>query len=167
MKHGARRALHALFLAEATVAGLAFVLLTLALFLDVMSRDLLGNGIWGAQRIAVYAMVVAAMLGFVVTTHLNRHLTIEGAAWLTPPSLARHIGRIGDALSAAICLFLFYWAFRFVAVSYANEERGMALDMLLWPIQAVLPWAFGSAALRHIAFALWPDIKPAAEEAGA
>jgi TRAP-type C4-dicarboxylate transport system permease small subunit len=166
MQHAARRLLGALFLAEAGLAGAAFVLLTGMLFADVVAREFLGNGIWGAQRIAVYAMVVAAMLGFSVTTHLNRHLTIEGAAALVPKGWAPAIGRVSDALSAAICLFLAYWSFVFVAGSYVTEERGMALEMLLWPIQAVIPWAFASAALRHLAFAAWPALKPAPEEIG-
>jgi TRAP-type C4-dicarboxylate transport system permease small subunit len=162
----ARRLLGALFAIEASIAGLAFLLLTGALFADVVAREFLGNGIWGAQRIAVYAMVVAAMLGFVVTTHLNRHLTIEGGQKLVPARVSASIARLGDLVSAAICVFLFHWALRFVLVSFENEERGMALDMLLWPIQAVLPWAFASAALRHLAFAAWPALKPAPEEAG-
>jgi TRAP-type C4-dicarboxylate transport system permease small subunit len=154
-----------LFLAEATVGGLAFVLLTAALFADVLARELLGNGIWGAQRVSVYAMVVTAMLGFAVTTHLNRHLAIDAATRMLPASAAATIGRLGDLVSAAICLFLAYWSIRFVLASYDNEERGVALDMLVWPIQAVLPWAFASAALRHLAFAAWPDLKPPPAEA--
>lgn len=162
----ARRVLGALFAVEATIAGLAFVLLAGALFADVMARELLGNGLWGAQRIAVYAMVVAAMLGFVVTTHLNRHLSIEAAAKALPPALAPAVARIGDVVSAGICLFLAGWAVHFVGVSYATEERGVALDILVWPIQVVMPWAFVSAALRHLAFAAWPDLKPADEVGG-
>lgn len=156
----ARRLLGALFALEAAVAGLAFVLLAAALFADVVARELTGNGIWGAQRFAVYAMVVAAMLGFAVTTHLNRHLSIEAAQRALPASLGPLVARIGDAVSAAICLFLCYWAVRFVLVSYETQERGMALEILVWPIQAVLPWAFLSAALRHLAFAAWPALKP-------
>lgn len=162
----ARRFLGALFVVEAGVAGLAFCFLTLMLFADVVAREFLGNGIWGAQRLAVYAMIVAAMLGFAVTTHLNRHLTIEGAGALVPRAAAAAVARAGDLVAAGICLFLAYWAARFVLVSFQNEERGMALDLMLWPIQLVLPWAFASSALRHLAFAAWPVLKPAPEETG-
>lgn len=162
----ARRLLGALFVLEAGIAGLAFCLLTLMLFADVVAREFLGNGIWGAQRIAVYAMIVAAMLGFTVTTHLNRHLTIEGAGALVPKAAAASVARLGDVVAAGICLFLAYWAARFVLVSFQNEERGMALDLVLWPIQIVLPWAFASSALRHLAFAVWPALKPAPDGTG-
>jgi TRAP-type C4-dicarboxylate transport system permease small subunit len=155
-----------LFLAEATIGGLAFGVLATALFADMLARELLGNGLWGAQRIAVYAMVFAAMLGFAVTTHLNRHLSIEAAARLMPARLGPLVDRLGDLVAAAICLFLAGWSLHFVLASYANEERGVALDILVWPIQLILPWAFASAALRHVVFAAWPDLKPAPEEAG-
>ena len=39
------------------------------------------------------------------------------------------------------------------------------LYWLLWPIQMIIPYALISTALRHLAFAIWPGLKPAAEAA--
>ena len=39
-------------------------------------------------------------------------------------------------------------------------ERGMAIPIKVWPIQMVLPWMFVSSALRHLAFAAWPALRP-------
>ena len=43
-------------------------------------------------------------------------------------------------------------------------ERGMAIPIKVWPIQIVLPWMFLSSALRHLAFGVWPALRPAAKE---
>ena len=63
-------------------------------------------------------------------------------------------------LSAVICLGMAWFAVRFVQSSAALGERGMAIPILVWPIQLVLVWMFFSSALRHLAFARWPELRP-------
>ena len=36
----------------------------------------------------------------------------------------------------------------------------MAISIVVWPIQTVLVWMFLSSALRHLAYALWPALRP-------
>jgi hypothetical protein len=40
----------------------------------------------------------------------------------------------------------------------------MAIPILVWPIQLILPWMFFSSALRHLVFAAFPALKPAPKE---
>ena len=63
-------------------------------------------------------------------------------------------------MSATICLVIAWYAVKFVQSSAALGERGMAIPILVWPIQLVLPWMFFSSALRHLAFAAWPELRP-------
>ena len=44
--------------------------------------------------------------------------------------------------------------------TYTNGDRAAVLYWQLWPIQLTLPYAFYSCALRHLAFAYRPDLKP-------
>ena len=39
-------------------------------------------------------------------------------------------------------------------------ERGLAIPILVWPIQIILPWMFFSSAVRHLIFAVWMDLRP-------
>ena len=57
-----------------------------------------------------------------------------------------------------------YYAVMLVMQSYEYKEKAAVLYWQLWPIQIVIPYAFFSSALRHAAFAVWPALKPAAEE---
>lgn len=156
-------ALKALYRLEATVAIAAFALITLALAADLAGREFFGKGLFGAQRLAVYSMVVVAMLGFSLAVGWRAHLGIEIAGKLTPRAWDAAMERIADATAALICVFLAYWAWRFVAGSFADQARGQGLDVLLWPIQSVLVWCFVSSALRHAAFACWPALRPATD----
>jgi TRAP-type C4-dicarboxylate transport system permease small subunit len=144
---------------EAAVAVLTFLCVTGALFADLMGRELFGKGIFAAQRFAVYCMIVDAFVGFALAVGWRAHLGIEIAEQLTPRSWNAAMERLADAVAAAGCLFLAYWSWRFVAGSYADQSRGQALEILLWPVQAVLVWCFCSSALRYAAYAAFPALR--------
>ncbi len=156
----AQKWLRWLWTIEATVCVIAFAGTALALMADVLAREFFGNGIFGAQRFAVWTNAVAGLLGFAIVTAERGHLRPQFLDGLLPKALAPHIDRIGELLSAVICLALTWYAVRFVQSSAALGERGMAIPILLWPIQLVLPWMFFSSALRHLAYAAWPVLRP-------
>jgi TRAP-type C4-dicarboxylate transport system permease small subunit len=156
----ARKLLKTLWTVEATICVIAFCGTALALMADVLARELLGNGIFGAQRFAVWANAIAGLLGFALVTAERGHLRPQFADGLCPKFLEPHVDRIGEVLSALICLTLAWFAVQFVQSSAKLGERGMAIPILVWPIQVVIPWMFGSSALRHIAYAIWPELRP-------
>jgi len=155
----ARRTLDSLHRVESWVAIAAFVGITGALFLDLLGRELLGRGIFTAQRFAVYCMVVVAFLGFALAVSWRAHLGIDVAARLTPARWDRTMERVSDVVAAGGCLFMAYWSWRFVSGSFADQARGQGLEILLWPIQSVLVWCFVSSALRFSSFACWPALR--------
>jgi len=161
-----RAGLRALSTLEKAVCIIGFTGITGALFLDLAGREVLGKGLFGAQRFAVYCMVVVAFLGFSLAVEWRAHLGIEVADKLTPRAWDPVMRRLEDAAAAAACLFLAYWAWRFVAGSFRDGSVGQGLVVILWPIQSVLVWCFASSALRHAAYAGWPSLKPSAPEVG-
>ena len=156
-----QKLLKALWTVEATICVIAFSGTALALMADVLAREFFGNGIFGAQRFAVWSNAIAGLLGFALVTAERGHLRPQFADALVPKALAPHIDRIGELVSATICLVIAWYAVKFVQSSAALGERGMAIPILVWPIQVVLPWMFFSSALRHLAFAAWPVLRPA------
>ena len=156
-----QKLLKALWTVEATICVVAFTATALALMADVLAREFFGNGIFGAQRFAVWSNAIAGLLGFALVTAERGHLRPQFADALVPKSLEPHIERIGELVSALICCVVGWYAVRFVMSSAALGERGMAIPILVWPIQLVLPWMFFSSALRHLAYATWPELRPA------
>lgn len=158
--HAVQKLLRWLWRVEATICIVAFAGTALALMIDVLARELLGNGIFGAQRFAVWSNAIAGLLGFALVTAERGHLRPQFADALLPKALEPHIERIGEVVSALICLGMGWFAVEFVMGSARLGERGMAIPILVWPIQLVLPWMFLSSALRHLAFAAWPVLRP-------
>jgi TRAP-type C4-dicarboxylate transport system permease small subunit len=157
----ARRLLRGLWLLEATVCVLAFSITAVALMADVLGREFFGNGIFGAQRLAVWSTAVAGLVGFALVTAEAGHLRPRFADGWLPKAAEPYIDRLAELISAAICIFLGWYAIDFVRNSAALGERGMAIPILVWPIQMILPWMFFSSALRHLVFAAWPVLRPA------
>lgn len=156
------RALRALYWFEAGLATAAYVLVAGLLLADVMSREIAGEAIWGAQKIAVFGAIIAGFLGLVLSTASNSHLRPQFADGWFPRAWSPGIGRAGDVFSG-----LLYVGFAIVAVGYVeesivNNERAAVLYTPLWPVQIVLPYAFFSSALRHFSFAAYPGLKPQA-----
>ena len=160
----ARKFLKGMWYLEATVCVLAFSITALALMADVLGREFFGNGIFGAQRLAVWTTAIAGVIGFALVTSEGGHLRPRFADGWIPQAAVPFVDRFADLLSATICIGLGWFAAEFVYSSYELGERGMAIPILVWPIQLILPWMFFSSALRHIVFAIWPALKPVPKE---
>jgi TRAP-type C4-dicarboxylate transport system permease small subunit len=149
---------------EVVVCVIAFSTAALALIADVFARELLGNGIFGAQRVAVWGTAIAGLVGFALVTSEAGHLRPRFADKWLPRALDPYMDRIGDAVSALICIGLGVYAFDFVLNSHRLGERGMAIPIKVWPIQIILPWMFFSSAARHLIFVAHPQLRPAIKD---
>lgn len=145
---------------EAFVCMLAFSIAVIALMSDVMGREVLGHGVFGAQRVAVWATAVVGLVGFALVTSDAGHLRPQFTDRWLPQSVEPVMGRVGDVISAAVCIFLGYYAILFVRSSFELGERGIGITIELWPLQTILPWMFLSSAVRHLSFAAFPALKP-------
>lgn len=146
---------------EAATAVGAFSLCALVLFADVVGREIFGHGVFWAQRLAVYCATFAGLLGFVLVVDGGGHLRASTFDRLVPEPWNRAMFRLADLISAGICLFIAAYGAKFVHESFIRQERGVALDIAIWPIQMIVPFAFLSAGVRYIAFVIHPDLRPA------
>lgn len=152
------RILKALLAVEGAVATLAYVVVAALLLGDVMAREFFGVSIWGAQKIAVFASIIAGMVGFAIADAQNAHMRPTFADGLLPFPWTN---RLSDFVAAAIYVAFGWYACVFVSETYAFNEQAAVLYVPVWPVQLVLPYAFFSAALRHGIFFFKPELKPA------
>ena len=80
----ARKFLEKVYRFEKAVAVFAFSVMTLVIIADVIIRKFVGVGIAGAMRIAVYAMIVTALISFGLASQKGRHLRPKFADNLLP-----------------------------------------------------------------------------------
>lgn len=140
----------------------AFMLMVAVVFADVATREISGTGLHWARQVGVYANLVVVMLGIGLASADGAHLRPRFADGWLPAAWDPWLTRISEALMAVFCLVFAWVAAGVVADSLAMGERSAVLRVVVWPVQAVIPFAFGLAALRHAIYALYPALAPAA-----
>lgn len=158
--------------AECAVAVAALAFMALVLVLDVAGREALGpllkalggplgaTGIYGAPKLAIYALVIATYAGLGVATARGTHLVPRVAFAAAPAAWASAVDRLADLLTGVFLLGVAWFGLEHAQGSLALGLRAPVLHWPLWPVQLVLPIGFASAALRFLCFAAWPALRP-------
>jgi TRAP-type C4-dicarboxylate transport system permease small subunit len=156
---------------ECMVAVAAFGLIATLLILDVAGREVLGvvykwldikraTGVYGAQKLSVYALVLGSFAGIGIATATGSHLLPRvGFAWI-PASWADGMNRLADVITGVFMLGVTYYGFVFIQSTMAAGLRAQAFDLPVWPFQLAIPLGFLSAAVRYFCFAAWPALRP-------
>lgn len=158
--HRAEQLLKVVLRVERFLVLLAFAVMTLIIMADVLLREVSGTGIPGAPRVAVYAMIITAMVGFGLASQAGRHLRPKFADHWLPAAWGPLIGRLQEGLTAVFCLTFAVVATGVVAETWALGETSRMLRIPIWPMQSVFPLAFYVATVRYSLFALYPGLKP-------
>ena len=138
----------------------AFMLLILAVFADVVSREITGTGIHWARQGGVYANIVVVMLGLGLASAGGSHLRPRFADGWLPARFGPYLERANDFGMAIFCLAFAVIAASVVADSIQLQERSVALRIAVWPFQAVIPMAFAIAGAKHLSYGAFPDLRP-------
>jgi TRAP-type C4-dicarboxylate transport system permease small subunit len=157
--------------AECLVAVAAFGAIALLLILDVAGREILGpiyklldikssTGVYGAQKLSVYALVLGSFCGIGIATATASHLVPRvGFGWI-PKSWAPGMDRFADLLTGLFVMGVAYYGFVFVQSTMSTGLRAQAFNMPVWPFQLAIPLGFLSAGVRYFCFAAWPSLRP-------
>lgn len=158
--------------AECRLAVSAFAFIAGVLILDVIGREALGpllkslgilagaTGVYGAQKMAVFALVIATYAGIGIAAASGAHLVPRAAFNAVPPAWGATMDRIADLLTGLFLLGCAWYGVEFVRGSMATGLRAPVLQWLVWPFQLAIPLGFASAALRYFIFARWPALRP-------
>lgn len=154
--------LSSLLRVEAAVAATAFVAAAMAIMADVVGRELLGQGIWGAAKFAVFCAVTAGFLGIGIATHAGMHLRPTFTDGWLPRSWQPALGRLGHLVTALLFFTMAWYAGQYVAETRSFGQMAPVLEFPLWMIQVLMPYAFISNGLRNLIYAISPELTPQA-----
>lgn len=168
---GARALVGAWHRVECLIAVAAFGFIAVVLIIDVAGRELLTPlfkllgithpaGIYAAQKMCVYALVIGSFCGVGIATATGSHLLPRiGFGWV-PASVGPAMNRIADVVTGVFMCGVAWYGWVYVQSSMQAGLRAQAFDIPIWPIQSAIPIGFLSAALRYFLFALWPALRP-------
>lgn len=145
---------------ECVVAAIGLLLVAAVLLADVIGREIVGSGIYWGPRLASYCTTVAGMLGFSIVVSAGGHLRPKFVDGVFPEQWSETVDRIADLIAAGLCLFMFWHSALFVLSTAQMGTRAIALNIPVWFVQFVIPYVFASAALRYLAYTVFPPLRP-------
>lgn len=162
--------------AECWLAVACFAFIAAVLVIDVVGRELYGplmrllglqvgaTGLFGSQKLAVFALVIGSFAGIGIATATGVHLLPRlGFRWV-PASWGPAMNRIADVVTGLFLLGVAWYGVVFVVASKNSGVLAAVINVSAWPVQAFIPLGFASAALRYFVFALWPALRPVPPE---
>ena len=157
---------------ECRIAVLAFSFIALVLVIDVLGREAYGpvmawlgikvgaTGLFGSQKMAVFALVIGSFCGIGIATATGVHLVPRlGFAWV-PKAWGPVMDRLGDLFTGLFLLGVTWFGVVFVLASKESGVLAAVINVSAWPIQTAIPLGFASAACRYFFFAAWPALRP-------
>jgi TRAP-type C4-dicarboxylate transport system permease small subunit len=156
----AARVLAYVFMLESVIAVAGYAIVAGLLVVDVALRELVGTSVYGAQRISVYVMIITGFLGLGLAAAQGRHLRPRFADGLIPVGLTRAAPRLGDLIMTAVLLGFAWIGVRLVLEAHEFEDMARIIDIPLWYLHLIVPYAFATTALRYALFALYPALRP-------
>ncbi len=168
----ARRLVERWHRVECRLAVSAFAFIAGVLILDVIGREAVGpllkvlgiaagaTGVYGAQKMAVFALVIVTYAGIGIAAASGAHLVPRVAFNAVPSAWGAAMDRSADLLTGLFLLGCGWYGVEFVRGSMATGLRAPVLQWLVWPFQLAIPLGFASAGLRYLIFARWPALRP-------
>ena len=113
----------------------------------IFLRIFMHSGIpWGNEALQLMVLWVA-MLGAVVASRENRHISIDVLSSVLPEALKVWSAALVHAFTAVVSLSLAWYSWEFVAQSWEYQDR--LLDLPAWLFQSILPIAFLLIGYRY------------------
>lgn len=156
----AGKALTVLFAIEISIVIAAFTLIAGLLLTDILMRQTGSGSLWGAQKISVYLMIIAGFLGLGLAAAKGRHLRPRFLDGVLPKGLHPAISRIGASLMALTFGCFGIIGLQFVADAFEYQDMARIIDIPMWTLHIIVPYAFFSTAVRYAIFAVYPALQP-------
>lgn len=144
------RALRAL--EDALVLFLLFAMMAVAGW-QIVARNVFDVGLTWAEPSLRIMVLWLGLLGAMVATREQRHITVDVITQWLGPRGARFIARFNNAVCAAVCGIIAWHAWRYVQLDREFPVEG-ALGIPTWMLALILPIGFGVMALRFALHAL-------------
>ena len=159
--------------AEVWIAVIAFGGIAVILTYDVLIREavipllsLAGMEgrflvLFGSQKIALFLLMYGAFAGIGIATWVGAQLVPKILFKIVPDHWDTPMNRIADGMTT-----LFLAAVTVVATLFVIESARFGqvatggVRSQVWLVQLAIPLGFGSAAIRYLAFVIWPSVRP-------
>jgi C4-dicarboxylate transporter DctQ subunit len=153
-----------LYQIERVFAGVIVAILTTLVIFDVFSREFFKLGLPWAQKTAVYLMIWAGFIGAILMNHKGEHLRPEMGDKIWKGSMKVVVYRFQQLVVLIYCLASAYFSYLYVVETKEMGDQNVVLEVSMWILQVIMPYAFFSMALRSLYYFIFPVLKETTPE---
>ena len=133
---------------SALLVGLLGAMIGVAIF-QVLARNLFDAGLtWGDPMVRVALLWVTLVAGMAASAS-DQHIRIDLVARFASPAVNRHVGRLTNAFTAAICFVFAWFSVTLVLWDYRDGTPGFGV-VPAWVCGLILPVGASVMGLRHL-----------------
>jgi TRAP-type C4-dicarboxylate transport system permease small subunit len=123
------------------------VMMMLASVVQILVRNLSDGGIVWADPMVRVLVLWAGLLGAMVATRQNNHITIDVLTRYLPARVKALAGFLSMAATSLLCGGAAWYAFRFVRMEFEFRTPAFA-GIPTWACQTIIPAAFAVISIR-------------------
>lgn len=132
------------------IAGLALLVMTLIITMDVVLRYAFTPTKW-VHEFSAYLMVVLVFLGLAYTLKENAHIKVDILVVRLPRRIQDWMKVIHSSIFLVFTIILLYFNWHLFAQSFALKSTSYtSADVIIWPAQLFMPLGFAILGLLLI-----------------
>ncbi len=117
---------------------------------QIALRDVWGGGLSWADPLLRVMVLWAGLLGAVVATKMDKHISIDLASHLLPKAIFRWLRVLRHVFATGVCVVLTWVAVAFVRQEAVQGSGQEMAGLASWQLNLVFPIAFAGIALRFL-----------------
>lgn len=127
-------------------------MLSLAL-LQIVLRNGFDSGMLWAESFTRILVLWVAMLGAMVATRENNHISIDAVSRYLPLQWRSYVSVVTRLIAAVVCAVVAWYSFEFVRFEYEDQTLAFA-SVPNWMCQLILPAGFAIMSARFLLLVL-------------
>ncbi|HIJ91296.1 MAG: TRAP transporter small permease subunit [Desulfobulbaceae bacterium] len=117
---------------------------------QIVLRDVWGGGLSWADPLLRVMVLWAGLLGAVVATKMDKHISIDLTSHLLPKSIFCWLRVVRHVFATGVCVILAWQAVVFVRQEALQSGGQEIAGIASWQLNLIFPIAFAAIALRFL-----------------
>lgn len=122
----------------------------LAVFFDIVLRELFDNGFIWAKELAAFLMIWVGFVGASLAAKENKHIVVGVPEKLFPKKILPYVSLFASVIIFLVTIMIAYLGFNYVLETKEFGETSLVLNIPLWIVQIIIPVSLLIIAFRFI-----------------
>lgn len=144
------RVLHGLHTFEVGLLAAILIAMILVATTQILLRNFFDTGLTWAGPLLRAMLLWLGLLGAVVASHDNKHISIDLLSRFVPEAWQRRIRMLTSFFTALVCVVVAFHSTRFILDEFSYKTpSNIAAGIPAWVVELIIPLAFTLIALRY------------------